>query len=94
MNWRTAVRGLAKGSKAGGKGAAHPGHHRGIPKQSLAGKRSEQPIKQESADTADNDQYAKPNKEYAPIPTGTSTSQVPVYGDDFNIIQIRYQLAF
>lgn len=42
----------------------------------------------------DNDQYAKPNKEYAPIPTGTSTTQTPVLGDDFKVIQLRYQLAF
>lgn len=42
----------------------------------------------------DNNNNAKPNKEYAPLPTGTSTAQVPVVGDKFRIFSIRYQLAF
>lgn len=42
----------------------------------------------------DNDEYAKPGKDWAPIPNGTSTTQVPVYNDDYNTFQIRYQLAF
>lgn len=41
-----------------------------------------------------NGANAKPNKEYAPLPTGTSTSQVPVLGDDFRFFAIRYQIAF
>jgi len=42
----------------------------------------------------DNNDNAKPNKEFAPIPAGTSTAQTPVFGDTFKIISIRYQLAF
>lgn len=42
----------------------------------------------------DNDEFAKPGKDWAPIPPGTGTSFVPVYGDDFTIISMRYQVAF
>lgn len=42
----------------------------------------------------DNDEYAKPGKDWAPIPPGTSTSQVPVYNDDFTTFALRYALAF
>jgi phosphate-selective porin OprO/OprP len=42
----------------------------------------------------DNNGNAKPNKEYAPLPTGTSTTQTAVFGDKFRIFSIRYQLAF
>jgi predicted porin len=42
----------------------------------------------------DNNDNAKPNKEYAPLPTGTSTTQTAVRGDNFRIFSIRYQLAF
>jgi phosphate-selective porin OprO/OprP len=42
----------------------------------------------------DNNDNAKPNKEYAPLPLGTSTTQTPVVGDKFRIFSIRYQLAF
>ncbi|MFA6957015.1 MAG: porin [Thermoanaerobaculia bacterium] len=41
-----------------------------------------------------NDEYAKPGKDFAPIPPGNSTAQVPVYGDDFTIFAVRYQVAF
>lgn len=41
-----------------------------------------------------NNSNAKPNKEFAPLPTGTSTTQTVVYGDKFKIISLRYQLAF
>ncbi|TAK17996.1 MAG: hypothetical protein EPO35_01905 [Acidobacteria bacterium] len=42
----------------------------------------------------DNNDNAKPNKEFAPLPTGTSTTQTSVTGDKFKIISLRYQLAF
>jgi len=42
----------------------------------------------------DNDDNAKPNKEFAPLPLGTSTSQTSLVGDKFKIISLRYQLAF
>lgn len=42
----------------------------------------------------DNDKYAKPGKDWAPLPSGTGTSLSPVYGDDFTIIAARYQIAF
>ena len=42
----------------------------------------------------DNNANAKPNKDYSPIPPGTSTAQIPIYGDKFNIIAFRYALAF
>lgn len=42
----------------------------------------------------DNDEYAKPGKDWAPIPAGNSTSQSVVYGDDFTTIALRYQIAF
>ncbi len=41
-----------------------------------------------------NDKYAKPGKDWAPLPTGTGTTLTPVAGDDFTIIAMRYQLAF
>lgn len=41
-----------------------------------------------------NDKYAKPGKDFAPIPSGTSTAQNVVYGDDFTIIAVRYAIAF
>lgn len=41
-----------------------------------------------------NNGNAKPGKDWAPLPTGTSTTQVPVYGDDFVTIAARYQIAF
>lgn len=41
-----------------------------------------------------NNDHAKPNKEYAPLPLGTSTTQSAVVGDRFRIFAIRYQLAF
>ncbi len=41
-----------------------------------------------------NDKYAKPGKDFAPIPAGTSTAQVVIPGDDFTIIAIRYAIAF
>lgn len=42
----------------------------------------------------DNNDNAKPNKEYAPLPLGTSTTQTPIFGDKFRVFSIRYQLAF
>jgi len=42
----------------------------------------------------DNDKYAKPGKDWAPLPSGTSTTLTPVPGDDFTTIAFRYQLAF
>lgn len=42
----------------------------------------------------DNNDNAKPNKEYAPLGTGTSTTQTALTGDNFRIFSIRYQLAF
>lgn len=42
----------------------------------------------------DNNGNAKPGKDWAPLPTGTSTTLTPIYGDDFNTIQVRYQIAF
>lgn len=42
----------------------------------------------------DNNANAKPGKDWAPIPAGTSTSQTVVYGDDFKVFAIRYQIAF
>jgi len=41
-----------------------------------------------------NSANAKPNKEYAPLPVGTSTTQSVVMGDDFRVFAIRYQIAF
>lgn len=41
-----------------------------------------------------NDQYAKPGKDWAPMPAGTGTTFTPVLGDDFTILSVRYQLAF
>ncbi len=42
----------------------------------------------------DNDEYAKPGKDWAPLPGGTSTTLTPVLGDDFTTIAMRYQIAF
>lgn len=42
----------------------------------------------------DNDQFAKPGKDWAPLPTGTGTTLTPVAGDDFTIFALRYQIAF
>ncbi len=42
----------------------------------------------------DNDKYAKPGKDWAPLPSGTSTTLTPVTNDDFTTISFRYQLAF
>lgn len=42
----------------------------------------------------DNNMNAKPGKDWAPLPTGTSTTQTPVYGDKFLTIAVRYQIAF
>lgn len=42
----------------------------------------------------DNNGNAKPNKEYAPLPLGTSTAQTAVFGDKFRTFSLRYQLAF
>ena len=42
----------------------------------------------------DNNANAKPGKDWAPIPAGTSTAQNVVYGDDFKTFSIRYQIAF
>lgn len=42
----------------------------------------------------DNNANAKPNKEYAPLATGTGTAQTVVYGDQFKIVSMRYQIAF
>lgn len=42
----------------------------------------------------DNDEYAKPGKDWAPLPSGTSTTLTPVFGDDFTTFAFRYQLAF
>jgi phosphate-selective porin OprO/OprP len=41
-----------------------------------------------------NNDNAKPNKEYAPLSTGTATAQTVVVGDKFKIISLRYQIAF
>jgi phosphate-selective porin OprO and OprP len=42
----------------------------------------------------DNGANAKPGKDWAPIPAGTSTAQNVILGDDFKIFAIRYQIAF
>ncbi len=42
----------------------------------------------------DNNANAKPGKDWAPIPAGTSTAQTVIPGDDFKILAIRYQIAF
>ncbi|MBZ0090026.1 MAG: OprO/OprP family phosphate-selective porin [Thermoanaerobaculia bacterium] len=42
----------------------------------------------------DHDEYAKPGKDWAPIPAGDKTKLTPIKGDDFTIIAMRYQLAF
>ena len=44
--------------------------------------------------SVDNNANAKPGKDWAPIPAGNSTSQTVIYGDDFKIFAIRYQIAF
>jgi phosphate-selective porin OprO and OprP len=42
----------------------------------------------------DNDEFAKPGKDWAPLPSGTSTTLTPVVGDDFTTIALRYAIAF
>jgi len=42
----------------------------------------------------DNNDNAKPGKDWAPLPTGTSTSQTSIVGDKFVTIAVRYQIAF
>jgi phosphate-selective porin OprO/OprP len=42
----------------------------------------------------DNNANAKPGKDWAPLPTGTSTTQTSVVGDKFYTIAFRYQIAF
>lgn len=42
----------------------------------------------------DNNDNAKPNKEFSPIAAGTSAAQTVVVGDKFRILSLRYQLAF
>lgn len=42
----------------------------------------------------DNGPLAKPGKDWAPIPAGTSTAQTVIYGDTFWTIAARYQVAF
>lgn len=44
--------------------------------------------------SVDNDEYAKPGKDWAPLPEGTATNLTPVFGDDFTTIAMRYQIAF
>lgn len=41
-----------------------------------------------------NNDNSKPNKEFAPLPTGTSTTQTSLTGDKFTVITFRYQIAF
>jgi len=41
-----------------------------------------------------NNANARPGKDWAPIPPGTSTAQTVIYGDDFTTIAVRYQIAF
>jgi phosphate-selective porin OprO/OprP len=41
-----------------------------------------------------NNANARPGKDWAPLPAGTSTTMTPVFGDDFTIVAVRYQLAF
>lgn len=41
-----------------------------------------------------NGPLAKPGKDWAPIPAGTSTAQTVVYGDTFWTLAARYQVAF
>lgn len=41
-----------------------------------------------------NNDNAKPNKEFSPIAAGTSAAQTVVVGDKFRILSVRYQLAF
>lgn len=42
----------------------------------------------------DNNANAKPGKDWAPIPPGTSTAQNVISGDDFKTFSVRYQIAF
>jgi len=42
----------------------------------------------------DNNDNAKPGKDWAPLPTGTSTTQTSVVGDKFVTFAVRYQIAF
>jgi len=41
-----------------------------------------------------NNGNARPGKDWAPIPPGTSTAQSVVFGDDFTTFAVRYQIAF
>jgi phosphate-selective porin OprO and OprP len=41
-----------------------------------------------------NDEFAKPGKDWAPLAKGTSTAQTVVFGDDFTVIAMRYAIAF
>ena len=41
-----------------------------------------------------NDDFAKPGKDWAPLPNGTSTTQTVISGDDFTTIALRYAIAF
>ncbi len=41
-----------------------------------------------------NNDNGKPNKEFAPLPIGTSTTQTSLTGDKFTVISVRYQIAF
>lgn len=42
----------------------------------------------------DHNATAKPGKDWAPIPSGSSTAQTVIFGDDFNVLAVRYQIAF
>jgi len=42
----------------------------------------------------DNGPNAKPGRDWAPIPAGTSTAQTVIFGDDFTTFAVRYQIAF
>jgi phosphate-selective porin OprO and OprP len=44
--------------------------------------------------SVDNDEFAKPGKDWAPLPTGTGTTMTSVVGDDFTTIALRYAIAF
>lgn len=42
----------------------------------------------------DNDEYAKPGKDWAPLPTDGGTTLTSVAGDDFTTIALRYAISF
>lgn len=44
--------------------------------------------------SVDNSANAKPGKDWAPVPAGTSTAQTVISGDDFKTFAVRYQIAF